>query len=394
MGNLFAHAMKTPIYGGNSGRPNDVFRTLKASYFIEELTGTIRNNGLVDQALHYSNAHKAIEAPTGLNMILSSEEVQETVGFSDGHFRVYDRVKLYVALYAGADDSTLTGELNRLGYSIITVSNITGADYATAAGGTGDYTGASAYKLYNFRAGAGRRTTAPGTSAFKVPELNVPGGDLGDAPVDGMAYVRKDGAWQHADHSTANLDDAAGYFFQNSHFFSGGLSHDSNPDVIDELEADTDAIVKFSDATPGESGQYLQTNHQDHDHGGDSSLDHFYDRSTGVITLHHALPAEFVLVRLAIDINPDSDNSSANIILRCTANGASGGFSFDIEEQLVSLDQGAEIDYPAVASIPIFIGDTLSESPMGSPATIQPIIRLKNTSADIKPRSLAFFIWS
>ena len=393
MGNLIAHVMKTPIYGGNSGRPNDVFRAFKASYFLEELTGTIRNNGLVDLALHYSNAHKTIQSPTGLNMILSNEVIAETVGFSDGRFRIYDRVRLYVALYAGADDSTLLGELNRLGYNEVTVTNINAAAYATAAGGTGDYTGASAYKIYEFRTGAGRATTAPGTSAFKVPELNKPGGDLGDAPIDGHEYVRKDGAWVHSSGGhEVNLDDAAGYFFQNSHYFSDGLSHDTNPDVLEELESDTEGTLFFSDTTPGEFGSYLQDRHQDHDHGGDSGLDHFYDRTTGIITLHHARASEFVLVRLSVDIEPDSDNSSADIILRCTTNSASGGFSFDIEEQLVSLDQGADIDYAAVASIPIFIGETLAEN--GTAATIEPIIRLRNTNGDVKPRSLAFFIWS
>ena len=95
-----------------------------------------------------------------------------------------------------------------------------------------------------------------------------------------------------------------------------------------------------------------------------------------------------------MDIEPDSDNSSADIVLEITANGESGAFVFTIEEQLASFAQGADREYPAVASIPIFIGNTLKEAPDGSPATILPRIRLNNTTADIKPRSLAFFIWS
>ena len=211
------------------------------------------------------------------------------------------------------------------------------------------------------------------------------------------------------DAKTYAIANSAGYFFQNSHYFSGGLSHDGNPDVIEEAEASTLHTIKFSDTTEGESGGYLQAGHSDeaghdghdghagHDHEVDleqHDISHFYDPATGVITLHHAEAPEFILLRLSIDVEPDSDNSSADIVLEVTANGESGAFQFTIEEQLVSLDQGADIEYPAVASIPIFIGDTLKEAPQGSPATILPKVRLNNTTGDIKPRSLAFFIWS
>ena len=205
------------------------------------------------------------------------------------------------------------------------------------------------------------------------------------------------------------IANSAGYFFQNSHYFSDGLSHATNPDVIAEADAEVLHTLKFSDDTEGESGGYLQAGHSDeaghdghdghtghhHEIGEDQhDITHFYDRSTGVITLHHAEAPEFILLRVSVDIEPDSDNSSADIVLEVTSNGESGGFTFTVEEQLISLSQGADIEYPGVASIPIFIGDTLKEAPDGSPATIIPKIRLRNTTADIKPRSLAFFIWS
>ena len=211
------------------------------------------------------------------------------------------------------------------------------------------------------------------------------------------------------DAKTYAIANSAGYFFQNSHYFSGGLSHDTNPDVIEGADAEVLHTIIFSDSTEGESGGYLQAGHSDeagHDgHDGHSGhhqevdedqhdISHFYDTSTGVITLHHAEAAEFILIRLSIDIEPDSDNSAADIVLEVTSNGESGAFTFTIEEQLASLDQGADSEYPAVASIPVFIGDTLKEAPDGSPATIVPKVRLRNTTGDIKPRSLAFFIWS
>ena len=186
----------------------------------------------------------------------------------------------------------------------------------------------------------------------------------------------------------ALIANASGYFFQNSSFYENGLTHVGNPDVIEEVVADEDVILKFTSTTPGESGSHLQSRHA----AAGGGIEHFYDRSTGKIMLHNANEDEFVLVRLGIDVEPDSDGSEAAIILRCQANGASGAFTFDIEEQFLSLDQGADTEYSGVVSIPVFIGSTLADN--GGTATITPIIRLTNTGGDIKPRALTFFIWS
>ena len=187
------------------------------------------------------------------------------------------------------------------------------------------------------------------------------------------------------------IGNSQGYFFQNSHYFSDGLNHDTNPDVVEDVEAGAETVLKFSDTTTGESGAYLQDSLED---TVVTNITHMYDRSTGVITLKNLQAAQFIIIRVQVDLAPDSDNSSANICLRCTANGASGAFSFDIEEQLASLDQGVDQDYPAQITLPIFIGSTLSEDPVGSPATITPIVKFTNTSGDIKPRALAIFFWS
>ena len=187
------------------------------------------------------------------------------------------------------------------------------------------------------------------------------------------------------------INNSQGYFFQNSHYFSDGLNHDTNPDVVEDVDAEVETTLKFSDTTTGESGAYLTEDLED---TVATNVTHMYNRSTGVITLKGVTAPQFIIIRLQVDLVPDSDNSSANICMRCTANGASGGFTFDIEEQLASLDQGADIQYPAQITLPIFIGSTLAENPSGSPATITPIVKFTNTSGDIKPRSLAVFFWS
>ena len=362
--------MQTPIYGLLAAQPTDVYTYLREQPKLQALFGTVTrtSDGYVFPAFDYFpvRSNLTFSAVSGADAVVSAKVDSEDVSFENGlHYR-YAKIHVHVALRDGVTAEKVVNEIKRAGYTnaMSHVSNL--AEFESHAGGTGDYSGADSYIDIHFRAGAGRRVPAPSLPPGIIPELGAGGGLI-------------------------DLDNAAGYFFQNSHYFSGGLSHAGNPDVVEEVDPDVATPLIFSDATAGESGTYLQIEHQDHDHQGDSGLDHFYDRSTGVITLHHAKPSEFVLVRLAIDLEPDSDNSSADIILRCQTN-PDYGYSFDIEEQLVSLDQGADTDYAAVASIPIFIGETLAET--SGPATITPLVRFKNTTGDIKPRSLAFFIWS
>ena len=209
--------------------------------------------------------------------------------------------------------------------------------------------------------------------------------------LDGVTVEVPDGSiWEVAKtDDMAIIANASGYFFQNSGYFENGATHVGNPDVVEEVLADAETVLKFTSTTAGESGNHLQAQHAGDDA---TSITHFYDRSTGKIMLHNAAEDEFVLVRLAVDVEPDSDGSEAAIILRCQANGASGAFTFDIEEQFLSLDQGADTEYSGVVSIPVFIGSSLADQ--GGTATITPIIRLTNSGGDIKPRSLTFFLWS
>jgi len=368
----------------SSLNPSDLLSALKSDFKLKLHVGVATVNTEEVSAVYYAHERPAgLTAVSGLEIVVAQDSSDHVTPLLDGREIRQRRMTLFVASYSTEEALHEFEDSFKEVYGLENVISTHLHDpdaFATAIGGVDIGGVVSSHQI-----------------TFVVPAKKYVGvkGEMLDAPVDGQSYVRKDGAWVLNDgHHGGNIDDAAGYFFQNSHYFSGGLSHENNPDVQSDVEAGVDAILKFTDETEGESGNYLQTDHQDHDHEGQSQLDHFYDRATGVITLHHTEAAEFVLVRIAVDIEPDSDNSAADIVLRCTANGESGGFSFDIEEQLVSLDQGADLNYPAVASIPVFIGDTLKEAPMGQPATITPIVRLRNTSGDIKPRSLAFFIWS
>lgn len=171
---------------------------------------------------------------------------------------------------------------------------------------------------------------------------------------------------------------ASGYFFQNSSYFLLG-GHAGNPDVIEDVEENGSTVVKFTAFEPTESGQ-------------SNVPSGLYDRSTGVITLHGFTPDMFIIVRANLDVEPDSDESQAEFVLDCVSNGATGGFNFSIDSLLLNMDQGAEITYQGLTSTPVFIGDSLSDN--GGAATITPKVRLINTGGDVKPRTLAIYVFS
>lgn len=172
---------------------------------------------------------------------------------------------------------------------------------------------------------------------------------------------------------------ASGYFFQNTTFFIDGGNHDTNSDVVLDVEENGESVVIFSATQPTESGS-------------SGIPEGLYDRSTGVITLHGFTPDMFIIVRANLDVEPDSDESQAEFVLDCTSNGATGNFNFSIDSLLLNMDQGAEITYQGLTSTPVFIGDSLADN--GGPATITPKVRLINTGGDVKPRTLAIYVFS
>jgi len=165
-----------------------------------------------------------------------------------------------------------------------------------------------------------------------------------------------------------------GYHFQNSEFYLAG--HAGSADVIEDVEEGVDTVVKVTSATPSESGSELP-----------EGLINPYDTATGLYTLTNFEADDLMQFRFAIDIDCNSDESTADVILECTS---PLGFTFVIEEQLLSMNAGAG-DYTGLATIPVFVGDSLADN--GTPATILPKVRLKSTTGDIKPRSFTLFVW-
>lgn len=166
----------------------------------------------------------------------------------------------------------------------------------------------------------------------------------------------------------------SGYHFQNSEFYLAG--HEGSADVITDVQPDLLTAIKCSSVTASESGDELP-----------EGLSNPYDPVTGLYTLTNFISTDIIQLRFAIDVEAFSDESSIDIVLTCTS---PLGFSFTIEDQMISMDAGAG-NYVGLVTIPIFIGDSLADN--GTPATILPQIRLTGTTADIKPRGFNLYVW-
>ena len=165
-----------------------------------------------------------------------------------------------------------------------------------------------------------------------------------------------------------------GYHFHNSEFYLAG--HAGSSDVIVDVEEGIETTVKVTSTTPTEFGTELP-----------EGLVTPYDTATGLYTLTNFEPDDLMQFRFAIDIDCNSDESTADVILECNS---PLGFTFKIEEQLLSMNAGAG-EYIGLATIPVFVGDSLADN--GTPATILPKVKLKSTTGDIKPRSFTLFVW-
>jgi len=171
---------------------------------------------------------------------------------------------------------------------------------------------------------------------------------------------------------TASLTN--GYWFQNSDFYLAG--HEGSSDVINDVAEGVETDITVTSTAASESGNELPEGIADP-----------WDGSQGYFSLAGMRPTDMLQFRFAVDVECDSDESSATLVLECQS---PLGFSFNIEEQLVSMTEGAK-EYEGLATVPVFVGETLADN--GTPAIITPKIRLNNTEGNIKPRGFVLYMW-
>ncbi|WGL30518.1 hypothetical protein SCRES1_gp91 [Synechococcus phage S-CRES1] len=171
--------MATPIYGIMSDQPRDVFGYLAEQYQLKLLLGTITrsSDGRAFESLGYgpTRANLTFSAISGLDVVVSDSLEYETVDFEDGTQVRYNVLTIYSAHYGTVTFSQLLKELKRSGYSHQETRALQEADYASAVGGTGDYSGASDYYRIKVRAGAGRRVPGKGVNYASPIEVGQGG---------------------------------------------------------------------------------------------------------------------------------------------------------------------------------------------------------------------------
>lgn len=180
--------------------------------------------------------------------------------------------------------------------------------------------------------------------------------------------------------SVADLQDSPlvnGYFFQNSWYFENGRTHVGNPDVLEELEAETATDIMFSCDTEGDSGNFLPV-----------GTPHLYDTTTGLLTMTGYKESDFIQIRTQIDVTPDTDNGQLLVHLEVQRPNKS---PFSITDTVITMDQGADREYSGLSTVPIFIG-SMADVDLG-PSTIKFKVELVNTTGDVKPRGFALYTW-
>ena len=170
--------MKTPIYGLVAAQPKDVYGYLRAQQDLKNLLGTItRSDGTVLEAPGYapSRANLTFSSINGTDLVVSDVLGIEKVTIEGGNFFNYNKVTMYVATRGSVTIQQITGAIKGAGYTSCEYYTIDDAAYAAAVGGTGDYTGATAYYRVTVRAGAGRQIQAPNLQLNKIPEVGQGG---------------------------------------------------------------------------------------------------------------------------------------------------------------------------------------------------------------------------
>ena len=175
---LSGRFMKTPIYGLVAAQPKDVYGYLREQRGLKNLLGTItRSDGAVFEAFDYSpvRANLNFSSISGTDFVVTDNVEIERVTIEGGNFFNYNKVTMYVATRGNVTIQQVTTEIKNAGYTNCEYYTIDDAAYAAAVGGTGDYTGATAYYRVSIRAGAGRLVQAPNLRLHNIPEVGQGG---------------------------------------------------------------------------------------------------------------------------------------------------------------------------------------------------------------------------
>ena len=118
-----------------------------------------------------------------------------------------------------------------------------------------------------------------------------------------------------------------------------------------------------------------------------------YDTATSTWSCEGLNSQSSATIRTLVIADPDTDESSMDIRLAFTANNGnsiSPAFTFNIEDQLVNFDVGADRDYQATSEITFFVGETLAELSDGDYGSFQIQVR---SDVDVEVEVLNFTLY-
>ena len=213
--------MATPVYGLMAAHPTDVFGLLNSKYKFQAILGTYTRSSDGKQFRAFSlqdhRSSVSFSAIEGLDAVVSELRSSEVVEFESGERRRYELITIHAAQYGDSGVSPLINEIKRVGYSYVTYETITDAEYASAVGGTGDYTGANGYFALTLRAGAGSQTGIPGMPNRSTSEIGShPRGEIDPY---GAAGEQSDGGYEFTGGFADRTTGAAGASATGSNVF-------------------------------------------------------------------------------------------------------------------------------------------------------------------------------
>lgn len=167
--------MAKPIYGLVAAHPSDVFGYLNSKYRFQLILGELNRVGLSAIrafSLEGDRDSFSFSSVTGLDVVIEDSVGKDLVEFEDGEIRVYNLITLYSAHHGATTTiAELEKEIKYAGYSHCSYEVSDAASFASVAGGTGDYTGATYYHKIVIRAGAGYKSNTPGQHYASVNEI-------------------------------------------------------------------------------------------------------------------------------------------------------------------------------------------------------------------------------
>lgn len=315
--------MKTPVYGAHQGQPVDVFKTLQASYQFNLVLGQITVDGSSGAAFQLASRRSGLtfSAISGLDVVISEEQDYETVAFEDGTRRKYDLVTLYAAVFTGGDIAALRGSLRGLGYVSQAESILTEAAYATAVGGTGDYSAGTSFHRIVIRAGVGRKVAFEPLQYSEAPEVSQDGaageggyeftGGFADRTT-GLAGVSTDGSNVLYTQDMVDNDRWMRFGFDTAQQQANDAAYWSNP-----APSPTEGVGLFGGSYMPKGVDSLfdfgfsDSSYNDAVEAGDFQ----YTAAQGSLDFSQCRPGDLALVRFDFNVRPQIANTTLEVAL-------------------------------------------------------------------------------